>query len=198
MIFMKKLFILVILFFSATTICNAQLDWGIKGGLNFSSNGDLIHEVGDIIESKADGKIGYHIGVYAKTSGNSSFYFRPELVYTKTNSEYAEGDFDMNKIDLPLLLGFDIIKPLSIFAGPSLQYIFDTNLKGVSLGDIEKNFTAGLNIGAALQIGNIGFDIRYERGFKSNEVEFLGLNNIIEGHIDTRPEQLIVSVFIKI
>ena len=201
---MKKLTIIIVLFLSAITnsyaqsaITNsyAQIDWGIKGGLNFNSNGDIIREIDGIIEdgSKSDSKIGYHLGVFLTTKGSSSYYLRPELIYTKTKSEYEEGNFDMSKIDLPILLGFKIIGPISIFAGPSLQYILDTDLEGFSLSDVEKNFTIGLNIGTAVQLGNLGLDLRYERGFTSNEADFLNIDRI-----DTRPEQIIISLSFKI
>lgn len=192
---MKKLILIVVLAFGAITNSYAQLDWGIKGGLNFNSNGDIINEVSGIID-ESNGKIGYHLGVFVKTKGSSSFYLRPELIYTKTKSEYQEGIFDMSKIDMPILLGFKIIGPLSIFAGPSLQYILDTDLEGLSLRNLEKDFTVGLNIGAAVQLGNLGLDVRYERGFTSNEADFLKVGSI--GNIDTRPEQIIISLSFKI
>ena len=172
---MKKIIAIIVLTFSTILTSQAQIDWGIKGGLNYNSNGDIIHEIEGVVEggiSESSSDAGFHIGVYATTKG-SSFYLRPELVFTKTKSEYDEGNFDMSKLDMPLLLGFKVVGPLSIFAGPSLQYILDTDLEGFSLSDVEKNFTVGLNIGAAVHFGKLGFDIRYERGFTSNEAEFL-------------------------
>lgn len=195
---MKNLVMLVALIFGVVTVSYSQVDWGIKGGLNYNSNGDLIHEINGIIESdisKSSGDVGFHLGVFASTKGDS-FYLRPELVYTKTKSEYEEGSFGVSKLDLPVLIGFKILGPLSIFAGPSFQYILDTDLEGIKLSDVEKNFTVGLNIGAAVHIGNLGFDVRYERGFTSNEADLLNISTL--GNIDTRPEQLILSVSFKI
>ena len=196
---MKKTTAIALLLFSGIITTQAQVNWGIKGGLNYNSNGDIIHEIDGIIDdgiSTSSNDTGFHLGVFATTKG-PVFYLRPELVYTKTKSEYDEGNFGMSKLDMPLLLGFKIVGPLSILAGPSLQYILDTDLEGFSLSDVEKNFTVGLNIGAAVHLGKLGFDIRYERGFTNNEAKFLNLEENI-GSIDTRPEQLILSVSFKL
>ena len=73
-------------------------------------------------------KTGYHVGIMYQTKGDN-FYLRPELVYTSTKSEYiSRGELTINKVDMPILLGYHIFKPISIFAGPSLQYILDTDL----------------------------------------------------------------------
>ena len=75
-----------------------------------------------------------------------------------------------------------------------------TALDGFPLGDVEKDFTIGLNIGAGLTIGNFGIDLRYERGFTENEVTVIDTNggSFIGDRIDTRPDQLILSLSIKL
>lgn len=192
---MKKVFLA--LAFLATTIAFAQKDsgFGIKGGFNFNSNGDISNFGEDFRNIGSDSKIGYHLGVFGKIDLGPA-YFRPELVYTKTKSDYDGDDFDMSKLDAPLLVGLDIVGPLSIFAGPSLQYILDTELEGITLNDVENDFTVGLNFGAAVALGNLGLDLRYERGFSKNEAEFVGLST--SGRIDTRPSQLILSLSLKL
>lgn len=195
---MKKLIVFITVFFGAITISRSQIiDWGVKGGLNYNSNGDLIHEVSDIFGgtiSNSNAKTGFHFGVFATTKGK--LFVRPELVYTQTKSEYEEGNLTINKIDIPVLAGLKILQIANIFVGPSFQYILNTDLENFKLSDVEKNLTVGLNIGAGVQLGKLGFDIRYERGFTSNEADFLNVNQI--GNIDTRPEQLILSVSFKI
>lgn len=173
---------------------NAQIGWGIKGGLNFNSNGNLISESENIIVNP-DSNTGYHFGVFVTTKGK--IYIRPELVFTHTKSNYEENglnsDFKMDKIDVPVLVGLKIIGPVSLFAGPSFQYIINTDLEDINLADVEKDFTVGGIVGVGVQLGNLGVDLRYERGFSSNEAKFIGIG----GRIDTRPEQLIASVSFK-
>ena len=174
---------------------NAQdrTSFGIKGGLNYNSNGDYFESIGDNAEHP-DRNIGYHIGVFGKI-GNR-LYVKPELVYTATKSSYDSNDFSMKKIDAPILVGAKILGPLSVFAGPSLQYILNTEFDGMDIDDVENDFSVGLNFGIALNLNKIGIDLRYERGFGDNEAIFIN-NNIGTGvvsRIDTRPDQLILSL----
>ncbi len=128
---MKKLILLLVLTTTCTfTFAQAGSSFGIKGGLNYNANGDYFESIGETVEDPSR-NIGYHIGLFGKV-GNS-LYFRPELVYTKTKSEYDSGDFDMQKIDAPLLVGVKILGPLSVFGGPSLQYILDSEFDGVTI-----------------------------------------------------------------
>lgn len=192
----KNLFILAVFLFSIIVTSNAQINWGIKGGLNYNSNGNLISESENIIINP-DSNTGYHFGVFAITSGK--IFIRPELVFTHTKSIYEandlKADFKMDKIDLPILVGLKIIGPLNIFIGPSIQYIINTDLEETDLGDVEKNITVGGVVGVGIQLGNLGVDLKYERGLSSNEAEFIGITDI--GRIDTRPKQIIASVSYK-
>jgi hypothetical protein len=101
----------------------------------------------------------------------------------------------MSKLDLPVLLGFKVIGPLSVFAGPDFQYILNTDFDGVTLGDVENDFTVGLHLGAGVNLGNLGVDLRYERGLSSNEANFVGLS---DQRLDTRPSQFILSLWVKL
>ena len=194
---MRKLFLLVALTTTCTfTFAQAGSSFGIKGGLNYNANGDYFESIGETVEDPTR-NIGYHVGLFGKI-GNT-LYFRPELVYTSTKSEYDSGNFDMKKIDVPLLVGIKILGPLSIFGGPSLQYILDSEFDGVSIENINNEFTVGLNFGAAINFNNFGIDLRYERGVNTNEATFLDNNGInLSDRIDTRPDQLILSLSIAL
>lgn len=203
---MKKLLFTVFLLTTFVAFSQGEKSFGIKAGLNYNSNGKLIAEFNDAtgdIRQGADSKVGFHAGVYGKLDF-SNLYLRPELVYTKTKSDYAGVDFDMSKIDLPVLLGYKIIGPLSVFAGPSFQYILDTDLEGVRLDDVKNKFTVGLNVGVGVQLGSLGLDVRYERGFSKNEANIISNNGgdvselAFDGRIDSRPSQLIFSVSFKL
>jgi len=174
--------------------------FGVKAGLNFNSNGELreIVTAGEnILEDSGDAKIGYHLGAYYEINF-SKLYLRPEVVYTKTKSEYNSNAYDMSKIDVPVLLGIDVIGPLSVFAGPAFQYILDNDYENFTISDVRNDITVGFNFGAAVKIGNIGFDVRYERGFSENEATILDSNNIAIGTLDSRPSQLIFSLSLRL
>ncbi len=180
--------------------------FGIKAGLNYNQNGDLnfsqVQSAAEDVIAGSDGKIGFHFGFFAKLD-YSKIYLKPELVYTNTKSSYnVEGitnDYDISKLDLPVLLGFKIVGPLHIFAGPAFQYTLSNDLKGLEVEDVKEDFTVGLNAGVAVNLGNIGLDVRYERGFSNNEADFIG-NNItdISGSVDSRPSQIIFGLSLKL
>lgn len=190
--------LLCFVFLLVSANCFAQ--FGVKAGLNFNSNGELreVVTVGEnILEDKGDAKIGYHVGAYYEISF-SKLYLRPEVVYTKTKSEYNSNAYDMSKIDVPILLGLKVIGPLSVFAGPSFQYTLENDLENATISDVKNNITAGFNFGAAVKIGNIGLDVRYERGFSENEASILDTNNVEIGTLDSRPSQIIFSLSLRL
>ncbi len=189
----KSLLLAVFALVSLTVFAQKNSGFGIKGGLNYNANGDYFDAAEDAYKDPSR-NVGYHIGLFGKL-GNR-FYVRPELVYTKTKSDYDGDSFDMSKLDVPVLVGTKIIGPLHVFAGPAFQYILDSEFEGISSNEIESDFTVGLNIGAGVNLGKLGIDVRYERGLGSNEADFIN-NNVTElnpNRVDTRPDQLIVSL----
>ncbi|MGH1387783.1 outer membrane beta-barrel protein [Kordia sp.] len=192
----NNLLCLALLLVSAS--CFAQ--FGVKAGLNFNSNGELREVITtgeNILEDSGDAKIGYHVGVYYEINF-SKLYLRPEIVYTKTKSEYTSNAYDMSKIDVPVLVGIDVIGPLSIFAGPAFQYTLDNDFENNTISDVKNDITVGFNFGAAVKIGNIGLDVRYERGFSENEASILDTNNVQIGTLDSRPSQIIFSLSLRL
>ncbi len=190
--------------FSIAAFSQKDSGFGIKAGLNYNQNGDLIASVGDAAENivqGSDGKVGYHVGIFGKLAF-SMLYLRPELIYTKTQSAYnlnGGTKYDISKLDLPVLLGARIIGPLHVFAGPAFQYMLSNDLENFSINDAEKDFTVGLHIGAGVDLGRLGLDVRYERGFSENEANFIGDNvTNISGRVDSRPSQVIFAVSLKL
>ena len=188
-VLLATLFILTVL---SSITAQEGSGFGIKGGINYNANGDYFNSIGNVAE-EPNATIGYHIGVFGKVG--TKLYFKPELVYTKTKSEYDNGDFDLQKLDAPLLIGIKVLGPINVFGGPSLQYILNSDFENATLGDVENDFSVGLNFGIGLSFNNLGIDLRYERGFSDNEATVISNNNIISiDRLDTRPHQLILSL----
>lgn len=192
---MRNLFFILIIAMAIPSITIAQTaqGFGLKGGLNYNANGDYFESINNNYKNP-DRNVGYHIGVFGKI-GNQ-VYFRPEVVYTSTKSDYDDDSFKMQKLDAPLLVGVKVLGPLSVFGGPSLQYILDSEFDGIAINDVEDDFSVGLNFGIGLNFNKLGIDLRYERGFSDNEATFLGNNGINTNRLDTRPDQLILSLSI--
>lgn len=199
---MKKTFLVVALaLIGSAAMAQSGSGFGIKAGLSYNKNGDLISSVGqggeDIVEG-AEGKTGYHFGFWGKLDF-PKIYLRPELVYSKTKSSYDiagdSQDYDVSKLDLPVLLGYKLVGPLHIFAGPAFQYTLKNDLEDLEVEDVENDFTVGLNAGLGVNLGRLGLDVRYERGFSKNEAEII---YIPDGRVDTRPSQIIFAASLKL
>lgn len=186
-------FLLFISFLTITTLSLAQNGnaFGFKGGLNYNSNGDFTNELQ--IEN-ADKNIGFHLGVFAKLDAGP-IYLRPEFVFTRTSSAYTVENLIISKLDVPVLVGLDILGPLSIFLGPDFQYILSNNFGDLNIEDPENQFTVGAQFGLGLNFEGFGIDIRYERGLTENEVLLTGVE---DSRIDTRPEQIILGLSVKL
>lgn len=191
---MKKLMLFTALtvMFSTVAFSQTATGFGLKGGLNYTGNGDYFESIGSNADNP-DMNIGYHVGIFGKIGQKA--YLRPELVYTKTKSDYRNDSFEMSKLDAPILVGIKVLGPISVFGGPSFQYILDSEFDNININEIENDFSVGLNFGIGLNLKKFSIDLRYERGFSDNEASFIN-NNIggVESRLDTRPEQLILSL----
>ena len=172
----------------------SQLSFGVKGGVNYDSFGELNPTDLSLENFQSDAKTGFHIGVFGNLD-LLTFYLRPELQFSQSVSRFNGNEtIALNKLEAPVLLGYKILGPLRVFAGPSFQYILKEKGTDISLGELEENFTVGLQLGTRLKLGRFGLGIRYERGFTDNEVVILGNNDVdIAGRVDTRARQWIIS-----
>ncbi|MDO6761796.1 outer membrane beta-barrel protein [Tamlana sp. 2_MG-2023] len=189
----KLLSVLLIAIIPSLSLAQADAGWGVKGGLNYNANGDYFDAAENAYKDPT-ANAGFHIGVFGKTGG--FIFLKPELVYTNTKTDYDENAFKMQKIDGTMLAGIDIFGPLSLFAGPSFQYIIDSDFESLSINELEKDYTVGLNIGLGFNLKRIGIDLRYERAFTKNEASIINSNfpGGTEGRLDTRSNQLILSL----
>ena len=201
---MKKGIFMMMLLISSGAM--AQSGFGVTGGLNYADNGEIeytdVTRAGEDAIKGGESKAGYHVGLFYRAE-ISGIFLKPELLYSETKSSYefndSNADYKIQKIDLPIMLGLDIIGPINVFAGPSFQYILENDFEGVTLGDVENEFTVGAQFGVGVQFGGFGADVRYERGLSDNEAAVLDLNNP-EGiqRVDARPSQVILSLSLNL
>ncbi|OSY89206.1 hypothetical protein WH52_00700 [Tenacibaculum holothuriorum] len=199
---MKKLILVLCLFLGATQLSQAQLHFGIKGGINYNS--DSFTAVKDDVLSGAKSKTGFHAGIWLR--GKIPFlglYIRPELVYTQLSNEVTylpkgtttskTTSYDFKKIDIPVLFGKKFLGIAHIYAGPSFQYVLGSDFSLSDLKEIDSDgFSMGIQFGGGIELGKIGLDLRWERAFSNTEAKFLDGNNPVT--FDTRVNQIIVGL----
>jgi len=213
---MKKVYLFIAVLSFSLNVSAQFLNWGIKGGVNYNSNGDLrafsLDDPNSFEKFSSNQEIGYHIGILSEIKLPLFLYIRPELIYTHTESSYdfdsENGKLKMDKLELPVLVGFRVFKIGRFFFGPNFSYIMNTKL---SVPDAVENisnvtsddFIVSGQIGLGLNFGKIGADIRWETGFSETEASFITDNLIPENSdfnaalADTSHSQFILSFYYK-
>jgi len=163
--------------------------FGIKGGLNYNSNGRYFQDIqaayGDPMNN-----LGFNIGLFGKLNAGP-FYVKPEVVYSQMNTELNSINLRTKRFDAPLLVGLNLFGPLvSVFAGPAIHYRINDELLPT---DFEK-FNTGYQFGAGLNIGSVGLDLRYERELNGRT---LNVDNILNGSDDFKFQQITLNLSIK-
>jgi len=205
---MKNLYLLLVVL-CLSLGANAQfLNWGIKGGVNYNENGDLrTINAGNPISLSSNQEVGYHVGILSEIKLPLFLYIRPELVYTHTQSSYEldedKGTLKLDKLELPVLVGFRVFKIGRFFFGPNFSYIMNTKLsvpesvEGVSNISSDDFLVSG-QVGLGLNFGKLGADIRWETGFSDSEASFIRDNTDLDfALVDTSHSQFILSFYYK-
>lgn len=191
---MKKIYFLLFLITSFVGI--SQTDYGIKAGVSYNASGKITNVVGDFNTAREslDNATGYSIGAYA----NIDFlfvYIRPELQFTRYAKNFETVSFKESKIELPISVGYKVLPFLSVFAGPSIQYVMSQDSDEVTLENFNDRTSLGMQFGTRIKLGPLGIDLRYERGLKNNEVNFFQNNGIdFGGSLDTKPSQWVIGL----
>lgn len=148
---------------------------GVKGGVNFSNL--FIDEVDD-----ENMRIGFHAGVYGEfLLPSGTIGIRPELLYSakgaKGTYNFAgidgEYKFNLDYIDLPVLLVFKLGDKVDIHAGPYVGYLINTSVTSEGdLGEYDEDidrdnfnsFDFGLSGGIAFNFNPVSVGLRYNYG----------------------------------
>ena len=199
---MKKVFLMISLAFAFSQTSTAQLDFGVKAGLNYNS--ESIQETGQDLFEGAESKTGYHAGIWLRFKlPIIGFYLRPELVYTNLENEllYKESQttsYNFQKVDIPVLIGKRFFGIGNVFAGPSFQYILNSDFSLNDISEVDTDgFSVGLQFGAGIELGNLGIDMRWERGLNAVESTFLNVATNTNVTFDTRVNQIIIGLSYK-
>jgi hypothetical protein len=204
---MKKVFLMISLAFAFSQTSTAQIDFGVKAGLNYNS--ESIQSVSEDVFTGAESKTGYHAGIWLRFKlPIIGFYLRPELVYTNLENELlytAKEDqptkrtsYNFQKIDIPVLIGKKFFGIGNVFAGPSFQYILNSGFSLNDIADVDTDgFSVGLQFGAGIELGNLGIDVRWERGLNTIESTFLNVSTNTNVTFDTRVNQIIIGLSYK-
>ena len=172
-----------------------QINYGIKIGVNFDNIGDIKSTSSFKNQIETASIASAHAGMYVQLKV-IDLYIRPEVQISQNKSDILSLDqIEINKVEIPILVGYNIFGPISVFTGPVFQNIISIKSKSLNFGNYTNNFTMGLQIGSRIDFGKFGLGFRFERGFTNNEIEILGNNNVdIEAYSDVRPKLWSISL----
>jgi hypothetical protein len=166
---MKRLY-LFLLAACSFAAANAQIQFGIKAGANFSNlTGD---DIGD-----AKTKVGFHGGAFVGVPLFSTFSLQPEVVYSDQGAKFSDEEttakLNAEYLNIPVLFKYN--NPSGFFAqtGPQIGFLMSAKIKvdGQSVNDKDAfkstDFSWAVGIGYLIKSVNVGIDARYNIGLSN-------------------------------
>jgi len=168
----------------------AQGNLGFQFGLNDDNFGSIENISNKIDNYDLDIKnsTGFQFGIFTEID-LITFYIRPELnlIFSKSKNaaaysldegiNIAEHSYKSSEIQLPIIFGYKVLGPISVFGGPSFKYNL-SNTSNFNLEDIKDKYTLSLLLGSRVKIRYISVGVRYERGLNNNEVLIINANGV--------------------
>jgi len=198
---MKKLVLVLLVFLGSLTAYAQKNGFGLKGGL---SSTQVNFEADQLVPS--DAQLGYHLGVFARFGG-IGFFVQPEVLFTQTSGKFklelppvssvspVEYEAKFNRLDIPVMAGFRMLKIIRVMAGPIASFNIDSSLEnaGKTVQNIDfKNATLGYQAGVGVDLGNISIEGKYEGGLSKFT------ENVGSYTADNRVNQWVLSVGLKL
>ena len=195
-----------LLFTSSSLLSQGNL--GFQFGLNDDNFGSIENISNKIDNYDLDIKnsTGFQFGVFTEID-LITFYIRPELnlIFSKSKNaaaysldegiNIAEHSYKSSEIQLPIIFGYKVLGPISVFGGPSFKYNL-SNSSNFNLEDIKDKYTLSLLLGSRVKIRSISVGLRYERGLNNNEVLIINANgvDIDNANVDLTTNKLSLNI----
>jgi hypothetical protein len=189
---MRHILILFILF---STNLIAQGNLGVNFGLN-DDNFGAIENIGNKVDNynlDVKNSTGFQFGVFTEID-LITFYIRPELnlIFSKSNNatafeensildqsiNIAEHSYKSTDIQVPIIFGYKVLGPISVFAGPSFKYSLSNSSTKFDLEEIKDKYTLSLLIGSRFKFRSLSLGLRYERGLNNKEILIINAKGV--------------------
>ena len=208
--------ILILLFLIPSSSIFAQGNLGVNFGLNDDNFGSIENIKTKIDDYDLDLKnsTGFQLGLFTEID-LITFYIRPEinLIFSKSKNgtaftgannntnilsesiNIAEHTYKSTDIQVPIIFGYKVIGPISIFAGPTFKYNL-SNSSNFDLEEIEDKYNLSLLLGTRVKVRSFSLGLRYERGLNNNELLIINANgiDIDNANIDTTTNKLSLNI----
>lgn len=184
----------------------AQLKFGIRGGISSSSIKLKEFDSPDYKLDYKSSQVGFHFGVVGQLK-LGMFVLQPELLFSTVRTDLAYTDLNsitnpgeqigkqsFNKLDLPIIAGVKF-GPLKLQAGPVASVVLNSKsdlLEENGVKQAYKGMTIGYQAGLGLELGSLLLDVKYEGSLsKFGDGITIGGESF---NFDQRINQLILSL----
>lgn len=157
---MKKLLIFVLTVLLSSQAFSQGLDFGIKAGVNFST---LTEAAG------LDNRTGFVAGIFIGGKFGDKLGIQVDLLYSQQGAEFNAGEFDLNYVNVPIVVKYFLTDNLHLHGGPQFGVLIDETAQtviGETINDIATNdfdISGVVGLGLDLPMG-IRLDGRYNFG----------------------------------
>ena len=207
---------ILILFFLFTSSMLAQGNIGLNFGLNDDNFGSIENIKTKVDDYNLDLKnsTGFQLGLFTEID-LITFYIRPEinLIFSKSKNgtaftsidnsasilnesiNIAEHTYKSTDIQVPIIFGYKILGPLSIFGGPSFKYSLSES-SNFNLDEIKDKYSVSLLLGSRVKVKSISIGLRYERGLNNKEVLIINANGVDlnDANVDLTTNKLSLNI----
>ena len=206
-----------ILFFLLTAnMLVAQGNLGVNFGLNDDNFGSIENIKTKVDDYNLDLKnsTGFQLGLFTEID-LITFYIRPEinLIFSKSKNgtaftnidnstsilnesiNIAEHTYKSTDIQVPIIFGYKVLGPISLFAGPTFKYNL-SNSSNFDLEEIKDKYNLSILLGTRVKIRSFSVGLRFERGLNNNELLIINANGIDldNANIDTTTNKLSLNL----
>ena len=145
----------------------AQLDIGLKAGINYGDVKISEIENPNISEIFVDNHVGYHFGFFARIN-IIKFYLQPEVLFTEINADINihgvnnrqnSVGYKLHRLDVPFPLGIKL-GSFRIYAGPVAS--FNLNSAAEMFNDVYKQGSWSLMGGVGINFWKMDVELKYE------------------------------------
>lgn len=176
---MKGALAFSILFISLVGSTYAQMDWGVKGGLNLAK----FHVSATVpgfgsVSNSTDNITSFHAGVYMRAFLSKMVSIQPELMYSGQGGSSSTGEAKFEYINVPVMFQYNANKRFNIHAGPQIGFVVAATSGGQSIMNDLNTIDVALGFGFGFEFGR-GVSL----GFRYN----LGLTNITKIDLSGAP-----------
>lgn len=172
---MKKAFVLLICLFITYQGISQGLDLGVKAGVNFANITDA---------SGLNNRTGFVAGVFVGGKLSEKVGLQGDVLYSQQGAELDLGDFNLNYINIPVVVKYYLFKGLNAQIGPQFGLLIDDETRtvvGEVINDIAVNnfdFSGVLGLGFELPLG-LRFEGRYVFGLSDVAKSFDSRNSVV-------------------